>query len=100
LIGELVGPRIVVGAGQFPKKFVESPLLAEPPPKIKPIMDKFERGFTVPEEERVKLVKEIWQADEDVHTIAPVRLSPAAQDTLNVKNTMGNIATRPQQPGR
>jgi peptide/nickel transport system substrate-binding protein len=67
----------------------------EPPPKIKEIMDKFRKGFTVPEEERVKLGKEIWQTVvEEVHTIATVGLSPAAQGTRIVKNTMGNIPTR------
>ena len=58
-------------------------------------MDKFKRGFTVPEEERVKLGKEIWQTViEEVHTIATVGLSPAAQGTRIVKNTMGNIPSR------
>jgi peptide/nickel transport system substrate-binding protein len=67
----------------------------EPPPKIKEIMDKFKRGFGVPEEERVKLGKEIWQTViDEVHTIATVGLSPAAQGTRIVKNTMGNIPTR------
>jgi peptide/nickel transport system substrate-binding protein len=68
---------------------------AEPPPKIKEVMEKFKRGFTVPEEERVKLGKEIWQTViDEVHTIATVGLSPAAQGTRIVKNTMGNIPTR------
>jgi peptide/nickel transport system substrate-binding protein len=67
----------------------------EPPPKIKEVMEKFKRGFAVPEEERVKLGKEIWQTViDEVHTIATVGLSPAAQGTRIVKNTMGNIPTR------
>ena len=67
----------------------------EPPPKIKEIMEKFKRGFTVPEEERVKLGREIWQTViEEVHTIATVGLSPAAQGTRIVKNSMGNIPSR------
>ncbi len=67
----------------------------EPPPKIKEIMDKFKQGFTVPEDQRIKLGKEIWQTViDEVHTIATVGLSPAAQGTRIVKNTMGNIPTR------
>jgi peptide/nickel transport system substrate-binding protein len=67
----------------------------EPPPKIKEIMDKFKRGFTVPEDQRVTLGKEIWATViDEVHTIATVGLSPAAQGTRIVKNTMGNIPTR------
>jgi peptide/nickel transport system substrate-binding protein len=47
----------------------------EPPPKIKEIMDKFKQGFGVPEEERVKLGKEIWKTViEETHVIATVGL--------------------------
>ena len=67
----------------------------EPPPKIREIMEKFKQGFTVPEEERIKLGKEIWKiVIDEVHTIATVGLSPAAQGTRIVKNTMGNIPSR------
>jgi peptide/nickel transport system substrate-binding protein len=67
----------------------------EPPPKIKEIMEKFKKGFGVPEEERVKLGKEIWATViEEVHTIATVGLSPAAQGTRIVKNTIGNNPAR------
>jgi peptide/nickel transport system substrate-binding protein len=67
----------------------------EPPPKIKEIMEKFKKGFSVPEEERVKLGKEIWKTVvEEVHTIATVGLSPAAQGTRIVKNTLGNVPAR------
>jgi peptide/nickel transport system substrate-binding protein len=67
----------------------------EPPPKIKEVMDKFKQGFSAPEEERVKLGKEMWKTViEETHVIATVGLSPAAQGTRIVKNTMGNIPTR------
>jgi peptide/nickel transport system substrate-binding protein len=67
----------------------------EPPPKIKEIMDKFKQGFSAPEDQRIKLGKEMWQTViEETHVIATVGLSPAAQGTRIVKNTMGNIPTR------
>jgi peptide/nickel transport system substrate-binding protein len=67
----------------------------EPPPKIKAVMDLFKQGFSAPEEERIKLGKEMWKTViEETHVIATVGLSPAAQGTRIVKNTMGNIPTR------
>jgi hypothetical protein len=58
-------------------------------------MEMFKRGFTVPEEERIKLGKKIWATVvEQTHVIATVGLSPAAQGTRVVKNTMGNIPSR------
>jgi len=67
----------------------------EPPPKIKAVMDMFKQGFSAPEEERIKLGKEMWKTViEETHVIATVGLSPAAQGTRIVKNTMGNIPTR------
>ncbi|MGI9148962.1 MAG: ABC transporter substrate-binding protein [Chloroflexota bacterium] len=67
----------------------------EPPPKIKEVMDKFRQGFSAQEDERVKLGKEIWKTViEETHVIATVGLSPAAQGTRIVKNTMGNIPAR------
>jgi peptide/nickel transport system substrate-binding protein len=67
----------------------------EPPADIKEVMEKFKKGFGVPEEERVKLGKEIWKTVvEQCHVIATVGLSPAAQGTRVVKNTMGNIPSR------
>jgi len=67
----------------------------EPPPKIKEIMEKFKQGFGVQEEERIRLGKEIWKiVVEECHVIATVGLSPAAQGTRIVKNSMGNIPAR------
>ncbi len=67
----------------------------EPPPKIKAVMDKFRQGFGAPEEQRIQLGKEMWKTVvEETHVIATVGLSPAAQGTRIVKNTMGNIPTR------
>ncbi|HMF12359.1 MAG TPA: ABC transporter substrate-binding protein, partial [Gemmataceae bacterium] len=67
----------------------------EPPPKIKHVMETFKAAFSAPEEERVKMGRDIWKTVvEEVHTIATVGLSPAAQGTRIVKNTMGNIPSR------
>jgi peptide/nickel transport system substrate-binding protein len=67
----------------------------EPPPKIKEVMDKFRQGFGVPEEQRIQLGKDMWRiVIEECHVIATVGLSPAAQGTRIVKNTMGNIPAR------
>ena len=67
----------------------------EPPPKIKQVMETFKAAFSAPEEERIKMGRDIWKTVvEEVHTIATVGLSPAAQGTRIVKNTMGNIPSR------
>ncbi|MBV9358689.1 MAG: ABC transporter substrate-binding protein, partial [Chloroflexi bacterium] len=67
----------------------------EPPAKIKEIMETFRKAFGVPEEQRIPLGQAIWKiVIEECHVIATVGLSPAAQGTRIVKNTMGNIPAR------
>ena len=69
--------------------------IAVDPAKIKAVMDMFKQGFSAPEEERIKLGKDMWKTViEETHVIATVGLSPAAQGTRIVKNTMGNVPTR------
>jgi peptide/nickel transport system substrate-binding protein len=67
----------------------------EPPPKVKEVYDKFKQAFGVPEEEKVKLGKEIWQiVTDEVFSIGVVGLGPAAQGVRVAKANMGNIPAR------
>ena len=49
----------------------------------------------MPEEERIKLGKEIWKiAVEEVYIIGVIGMGPAVQGVRIVKNNMGNIPAR------
>jgi peptide/nickel transport system substrate-binding protein len=67
----------------------------EPPPRLKEVMEKFRRAFGVPEEEQVKLGKEIWAiAVDEVFSAGVVGLAAAVSGVRVIKNTMGNIPAR------
>jgi peptide/nickel transport system substrate-binding protein len=67
-------------------------------PRMLELMDKFRKGFGVPEEENIKLGKEIWAiAIEEVYNIATVGLSPAFGGVRVVKTKMGNVPSRMTQ---
>ena len=64
----------------------------EPSPPMKKLMELWKKAFGVPEEERIKLGKEIWRiAVEEQWAIGTVGLSPAAQGVRIVSNNMGNV---------
>ena len=59
---------------------------------MKKLMELWKKAFGVPEEERIKLGKEIWRiAVEEQWAIGTVGLSPAAQGVRIVSNNMGNV---------
>jgi peptide/nickel transport system substrate-binding protein len=67
----------------------------EPPAKVKEVMEKWKKGFGVPEEEAVKLGKEIWATVVDeVFMSGVVGLAAAVSGVRMIKNTMGNVPAR------
>jgi len=67
----------------------------EPSPPMKKLMELWQKAFGVPEEERIKIGKEIWRiAVEEQWAIGTVGLSPAAQGVRIVSNNMGNVPAR------
>ncbi|MGE3913859.1 MAG: ABC transporter substrate-binding protein, partial [Chloroflexota bacterium] len=67
----------------------------EPPAKIKEVMDKFKKGFGVPDEEQTKLGKEIWASVVDeVFSVGVVGLAAAVSGVRLYKTNMGNIPAR------
>jgi peptide/nickel transport system substrate-binding protein len=67
----------------------------EPPPKVKEVMANFNKAFGVPEDEQVKLGKQIWATVVDeVFSIGVVGLAAAVNGVRVTKNTMGNVPTR------
>ena len=67
----------------------------EPPARMKEAYEMWRKAYGVPEEERLRLGKEIWKiAIEDVWHIGIVGLSPADSGVRVVKTTMGNVPAR------
>jgi peptide/nickel transport system substrate-binding protein len=67
----------------------------EPPPRLRELMEKFRRAFGVPEEERVKLGKEIWKiAAEEVYIIGVIGMGAASMGVRVAKTNMGNVPSR------
>jgi peptide/nickel transport system substrate-binding protein len=67
----------------------------EPDEPMRDILEKFRRGFGVPEEERIELTKSIWATiAEQVYVIGVVGLSPAAMGVRIVNNNLGNVPAR------
>jgi peptide/nickel transport system substrate-binding protein len=67
----------------------------EPSESMKKLIGLWQKAFGAPEEERIKLGKEIWRiAVEEQWAIGTVGLSPAAQGVRIVSNNMGNIPAR------
>jgi len=70
----------------------------EPPPEVgelKKIYDNFRKAFGVPEEEQIKLGKEIWAiAADQVYTIGVIGLAAAVGGVRVFKNNLGNIPAR------
>jgi peptide/nickel transport system substrate-binding protein len=70
----------------------------EPPAELAPlkkIYENFRKAFGVPEEEQVKLGKEIWAiAADEVYTTGVVGLAAAVGGVRIFKNNLGNIPAR------
>jgi peptide/nickel transport system substrate-binding protein len=67
----------------------------EPPPRMRELMDKFNKAFSVPEEERIKLGKEIWKiAAEEVYIIGVIGMGAASMGVRIAKAELGNVPSR------
>jgi peptide/nickel transport system substrate-binding protein len=67
----------------------------EPPPRLRELMEKFRKAFGVPEDERVKLGKEIWQiAAEEVYVIGVIGMGAASMGVRLAKVNLGNVPSR------
>lgn len=67
----------------------------EPPPRIRQMMDDWRKAFGLPEQEQIRLGREIWRiAAEDVYVIGVVGLGPASFGVRVVKNNLGNAPSR------
>src|SRR5262245_52336471 len=67
----------------------------EPPPHLRELMEKFRLAFGVPEEERVKLGKEIWKiAAEEAYVIGVIGMGAASMGVRLAKVNLGNVPSR------
>jgi peptide/nickel transport system substrate-binding protein len=67
----------------------------EPPARMKELMEKYRKAFSVPDAERVALAKDVWKiALDEVWTISVIANSPANQGLRVVKNNVGNTPER------
>ena len=67
----------------------------EPPPRLRELMEKWRKAFSVPEEERIKLGKEVWQiAAEEVYAIGVIGMGAASMGVRIAKTNMGNVPSR------
>jgi peptide/nickel transport system substrate-binding protein len=67
----------------------------EPPARLREQMEKWRKAFGVPEEERVKLGKEVWQiAAEEVYAIGVIGMGAASMGVRIAKTNMGNVPSR------
>jgi peptide/nickel transport system substrate-binding protein len=67
----------------------------EPPPKLKQALDMYRQAFGVPDDERIRLGKEIWKiVIDEVWHIGTVGVSPASVGVRVVNTKLGNIPAR------
>jgi len=67
----------------------------EPPPRLRELMEKWRRAFGVPEEECIKLGKEVWKiAAEEVYVIGVIGMGAASMGVRLAKVNMGNVPSR------
>ncbi|HVX29595.1 MAG TPA: ABC transporter substrate-binding protein [Nitrolancea sp.] len=67
----------------------------EPPEDLKAAMEKFDKALVAPDEERIKMGKELWANSADqVYLIGIVGLSAASMGIRIVKNNVGNVPAR------
>ncbi|HEX9479885.1 MAG TPA: ABC transporter substrate-binding protein [Methylomirabilota bacterium] len=66
-----------------------------PPPRMRELMDKYRKSFSVKDAERIRLAKEVWKiALDEMWMIPVVSNSPASQGVRVIKTNMGNIPER------
>jgi len=66
-----------------------------PPARMRELMDKYRKAFSVPDQERIRLAKEVWKISLDELWLIPiVSNSPASQGVRVIKTNMGNIPER------
>jgi peptide/nickel transport system substrate-binding protein len=67
----------------------------EPPARLRELMDKWRKAFSVPEEEKVQLGREVWKiAADEVYSIGVIGLGAASMGVRIHKTTMGNVPSR------
>jgi peptide/nickel transport system substrate-binding protein len=67
----------------------------EPPARMRELMEKWRKAFGVPEEERIKLGKEVWQiAADEVHAIGVIGMGAASMGVRIAKTNLGNVPSR------
>jgi peptide/nickel transport system substrate-binding protein len=67
----------------------------EPPARLRELMDKWRQAFSVSEEERVKLGKEVWKiAAEEVYSIGVIGMGAASMGVRVAKTNLGNVPSR------
>jgi peptide/nickel transport system substrate-binding protein len=67
----------------------------EPPPRLRELMEKWRKAFGVPEEERIKLGKEVWKiAAEEVYVIGVIGMGAASMGVRLAKVNLGNVPSR------
>jgi peptide/nickel transport system substrate-binding protein len=66
-----------------------------PPPRMRELMDKYRKSFSVKDPERIRMAKEVWKiALDELWMIPVVSNSPASQGVRVIKTNMGNIPER------
>ena len=66
-----------------------------PPPRLRELMEKWRMAFGVPEEERIKLGKEVWKiAAEEVYVIGVIGMGAASMGVRLAKVNLGNVPSR------
>jgi peptide/nickel transport system substrate-binding protein len=66
-----------------------------PPARMRELMEKYRKAFSVPDQERIRLAKEVWKISLDELWLIPVvSNSPASQGVRVIKTNMGNIPER------
>jgi peptide/nickel transport system substrate-binding protein len=67
----------------------------EPPARMRELMATYRRSFSVPDQERTRLAKEVWKiALDELWLIPVISNSPASQGVRVIKNNVGNVPER------
>ena len=67
----------------------------EPPARMRELMATYRRSFSVPDQERTRLAKEVWKiALDELWLIPVVSNCPASQGVRVIKNNVGNVPER------
>ena len=67
----------------------------QPPARMRELMATYRRSFSVPDQERTRLAKEVWKiALDELWLIPVVSNSPASQGVRVIKNNVGNVPER------